>query len=258
MVSPAIFTKIIDSYLPEPHASLLNRIIFVISLKTSKVFYDELKIVGLLHLVVLSGINITMLASLITSITGFFSKGLSTMITILVIILFIIFVGPQAPLVRAGIMSILTSVAIIFGRKNIAIYSLFLSIIFIAVFYPTWLTSISFYLSYGATLGIMFFGQTQSKNVLISELKLSIAAQIFTAPIIFIFFKQISIISPLSNLLVAWIVPPLMVFGFLTALLGKINYLLGLAPAYICYGLLSYMIWVIKNLSMLPFIFIQF
>lgn len=258
MIGPSYFSQVINSYLPEPHASLLNGIIFGINLEASKDLYQQLKVVGLLHLVVLSGMNITILATIIASLTGFFSKFISSLITILVTILFIIFVGPQAPIVRAGIMSILTSVAIIFGRKNITLYSLLLSIFFIAVFYKNWLSTISLYLSYGATLGIILFGQTRSKNPILSELKISLAAQIFTVPIIFICFRQISLISPLSNIMVTGIIPPLMIFGFLVAILGKINYFLGLIPSYVCYGLLSYMIWIIKTLSGLPFAFIQF
>jgi len=155
-------------------------------------------------------------------------------------------------------MGSLTLVAILTGRKNFVLYSLFLSLIFIAIVFPRWLTSISLFLSYGATFGIVFFGQTPSKNWLIKELKITLSAQIFTVPIIFIYFKQISLIAPLSNVLVAPIIPPLMIFGFLTAILGKINYLLGLIPSYICYGLLTYMVWVVEILSKLSFMFIKF
>lgn len=258
MPNPSIFTSIINSYLPEPHASLLNGIIFGINLKTTKDFYEQLKIVGLLHIVVLSGINITILTAVISSMTTIFSKPISILLTILSVIFFVLFVGPQAPIVRAGIMGILTFVAIIYGRRTYALYSLFLSIIVVAIFWPKWLTSVSLYLSYGATLGIILFGQTTNKNQIIKDLRISLAAQVFTTPIIFIFFKQISIISPLSNLLVAGIIPPLMIFGFATAILGKIHYLLGLLPAYVCYGLLSYMIFVIEFLSKLPFAYFSF
>jgi len=258
MITPSIFTSIINSYLPEPHASLLNGIIFGINLKTSKLFYEQLKIVGLLHLVVLSGINITMLGAIIANITGFLGKRVSILLTILTIILFILFVGPQAPIVRAGIMGMLTLVAVLYGRKNIGLYSLFLSLIIIAIVFPDWLASVSLYLSYGATLGIMLFGQSSSKYRIVKDLKISLAAQIFTVPIIFIYFKQVSFISPLSNILVAPVVPPLMIFGFLTAILGKINYYFGLPFSYICYGLLSYMVLVIEILSKIPFIFLKF
>lgn len=254
-MNPSIFTSVINNYLPEPHASLLNGIIFGINLKTTKEFYQQLKIVGLLHIVVLSGINITMLAGIITNVTIFFGKRLSTLITILSLILFIIFVGPQAPVVRAGIMGILTLVAILFGKRNLVFYSMFLSILFIAIFFPNWLTSVSLYLSYGATVGIILFGQTKSKNFIVRDLKTSLAAQIFTTPIIFLYFKQISLIAPFSNLLIAPIIAPLMVFGFLTAILGKISYLLGYIPAQICYGLLTYCIFVINLLAKLPFVY---
>lgn len=257
-MNPAFFTSIINFYLPEPHSSLLNGIIFGINLKTAKVFYDQLKIVGLLHIVVLSGMNITILAAIVGNITSFFSRQISIMITILVIILFILFVGPQAPIVRAGIMGILTYVAILTKRKNFVLYSLFLSAVFIAIVFPAWLNTLSLYLSYGATLGIIFFGPKSKEEGLIKELKTTLSAQVFTAPIIFIYFKQISLISPLSNILVAPVIPPLMIFGFLTAILGKINYFLGLIPAYICYGLLTYIVWIVEILSKIPFAFIQF
>ncbi|MFA6016934.1 MAG: ComEC/Rec2 family competence protein [Patescibacteria group bacterium] len=258
MITPAIFTNVINYYLPEPHASLLNGIIFGVNLKTTKEFYQQLKVVGLLHLVVLSGINITLLSSIISSSTKFLSKLLSTLITILLVFLFVIFVGPQAPIIRAAFMGILTHVAIITGRKNYTLYALFLSFIFISVFWPAWLKTVSLQLSYGATLGIILFGQTQSNNYIWKNIKLTLAAQIFTVPIIFFYFKQISLIAPVSNLLVAETIPPLMVFGFLTAILGKISYFLGYIPSLICYGILSYLIWIIEVLAKLPFAFIQF
>ncbi len=258
MLTPSTFTPVINSYLPEPHASLLNGIIFGINLKTTKEFYQQLKVVGLLHLVVLSGINITLLSSMISSSTKFLSKLYSTLITILIIILFVIFVGAQAPIIRAAFMGILTHVAIITGRKNYTLYALFLSFIFILIFWSDWIKTVSLQLSYGATLGIILFGQGKNNNWIAKNLRLTLAAQVFTVPIIFLYFKQISLISPLANLLVAETIPPLMVFGFLTAFLGKINYFLGLIPAYICYGLLHYLVFVIKTLAKIPFAFFNF
>lgn len=268
MFGPKIFTSVINTYLPEPHASLLNGILFGINIHTSSNFYEQLKIVGLLHIVVLSGTNITLLANIIGSITSFAGKRVSVLITILSIILFIFFVGPQAPIVRAGIMGILTLVAILYGRKSTAFYSLFLSAFIIALIKPQWFSSISFQLSYGASLGLILFGkssESESKtmkdkviNYICKDLRTSFSAQVFTAPIIFIYFKQVSFISLISNLLVSWLIAPLMVLGFLTSVLGKIHYLLGLLPAYLCYGLLSYMIAVIEILAKIPFAYVKF
>ncbi len=258
MFSPDFFTSVINHYLPEPQASLLNGIIFGVNLKTSKSFYEQLKAVGLLHLVVLSGSNISLLAAMVSGLTVKLSKRLSSLITILIIIIFIIFVGPQAPVVRAGIMGVLTLVAIIYGRKNFVFYSLFISLIIIAIFWPKWLTSLSLQLSYGATIGIILFAPRKKLNYFKQQFLLSLSAQVFTAPLIFIHFRQLSLISPIANVLVAWLILPLMIFGFLTAGLGKINYWLGLIPSYICYGLLTYMVKVIDVLSKIPFGYFKF
>ncbi|MBI4225569.1 ComEC/Rec2 family competence protein [Candidatus Roizmanbacteria bacterium] len=267
-LTPTIFTSVIDSYLPEPHASLLNGMLFGINLKTSKVFYEQLKAVGLLHIVVLSGMNITLLASTITIATSFFGKLISSLITILTIIMFIIFVGAKAPIVRAGFMGILTLVALLYGRRKHTIYILFLSTLFIFIFWPTWIKTISFQLSYGSTLGIILFGQSrerQTNNILenlldwaAKEIKLSLAAQLFTAPLIFLYFKQVSLVSPISNLLVSFTIAPIMIFGFLTAILGRVNYSLGLVSGYICYGLLSYVVFVVETLSRIPIGYFKF
>lgn len=268
MPTPEIFTSVINSYLPEPHASLLNGILFGTPVKTSKLLYQELKMVGLLHIVVLSGMNITIIAATIASLTASFGKRVSILITILMVIFFILFVGFQAPVIRAGIMGILTLVAILYGRKNLALYALLISALLNAIFWPKLFMTISFQLSYGATLGIIFFARYKKiksdkllgriTNWVWKELKPTLAAQVFTVPIIFIYFKQISIIAPLSNLLISFVIPPLMIFGFLAAILGKVNFFLGLLPAYISYILINYIVSVIHLLSKFPFAYFQF
>jgi len=265
MPDPSIFTQVINLYLPEPHASLLNGILFGVSLKTTKLFYEQLKMVGLLHIVVLSGINITLLASIIASFTNFLNKKISVFITIVAIVLFILFVGPKPPIVRAGFMGILSLFAIIYGRQKHALYFLFLSAIIISAIKPEWIKTVSFQLSFAATFGIILFGKTKIsppdspakaiKYTLFKELKPSLAAQLFTVPIIFLYFKQISLIAPISNLLISPLIAPLMIFGFTASILGKIHYLLGIIPAYICYAILSYIVFIVERLSGLPFIF---
>jgi competence protein ComEC len=262
-MSPSIFTSVINSYLPEPQASLLNGIIFGVPLKVSKEFYQDLRTVGLLHIVVLSGINITLLSTIILSITRSFGKYVSIVITILTIIIFICFVGFQAPIIRAGIMGILTLVAILYERRTIILYNLVISVFVIVVFWPKWLSSLSFQLSYGATFGLLFFGaKTKSNDSLFgyikNDIRTSLAAQVFTAPLIFFHFKQISLISPIANLFVSYTIAPIMILGFLTAILGKIHFVFGLIPSWICYGILTYVIFVIKTLAKIPYANISF
>lgn len=266
---PEFFTNIILQLLPEPQASLLMGILFGIDIQRNAPIYTQLKHVGLLHLVVLSGMNITLLGALVGTTARFFGRFMSTVISLLTIIFFIIFVGPKAPIVRAGFMGSLTLVAIIYGRKVISIYLLILSGLFIAVLWPNWLSSVSFQLSYGATLGIILFYKPVIKNAnnslygrimnaTIKDLRVSLAAQIFTTPIIFYYFREISLIAPISNVLVSFLIGPLMIFGFCMSFLGAVNIVIGLPCGIISYGILSYMIVVIKVLHQLPLSFLAF
>jgi competence protein ComEC len=267
MISPSIFTDVINGYLPEPHSSLLNGILFGTPIKGNYEFYQDLKAVGLVHIVVLSGMNITFLGAILAKMTSSLSKHVSILLSIFSIIIFVLFVGPQAPIVRAAIMGCLTFVSILLGKKSIALYSLITSGILIALFIPQWISTISFQLSFAATLGIILLGGTRdtmipTKNTIVryvrENLRITLAAQIFTTPIISFYFHQISYISPVSNILVAWMIEPLMIFGFVTSILGVIWEPLGRVFSYICYGLLVYFVTVVEFLAHIPYSYMQF
>ena len=273
MLSTYFFTQVINGYLPEPHASLLNGILLGIPVRGQTLLYNQLKTVGLVHIVVLSGMNITLLSAIITNITSHLGKKISLLTTIATIIIFISFVGAQPPVIRAGFMGVLTLIGILLGRKTLVLYSLLLSAIFIAIFWPSWPTTISFQLSYAATLGLILFSKKgaptkneETNNTLKGKLteyvydewRTSMSAQIFTVPLICVYFRQISLISPIANILVSWTIAPLMIFGFMAAILGKIHFALGIVPAYISYGILTYIIFVVEMLSKVPFASISF
>jgi competence protein ComEC len=273
LFSPSFFTNISYDYLPPTHASLLNGILFGVQVSRYSLLYQHLKEVGLVHIVVLSGMNITILSTVVLNITARLSKKISIIITMISIIVFILFVGPQPPIVRAGCMSILVLLATLFGRKTLSLYILFLSGLIVGIMVPAWLTSISFQLSYAATLGLILFNQpikqqkTDTKKTSLfsalmayakMELYTSLAAQVFIVPLIFFYFKQISFISPLANILVAWTIAPIMFVGLLTVILGKIHFVLGLLPSYVAYGLISYLIFIVELLEKIPFASVSF
>lgn len=269
-LNPNIFRPLIDSYFPEPQASLFMGMLLGISLKNTGIFNTQVKIVGLSHLVVLSGTNISMLAAIAALFFSKFSKKMIIVITILILILFVIFVGPQAPIIRAAFMCIFTLVANLTGKKSTPIYLLILSLIFIMCIWPDWITSISLQLSYGATLGLILFSNNkQSTNKTKSspftdlmeyikeEFRLSLAAQVFTFPIIFYYFREAALIAPISNLLISWTVAPIMLLGIILLIVGSIDYNIGLIPALACYGLLTYIVKTIEILASIPYIFFR-
>ncbi len=289
--------SLINSYLPEPHASLLNGILLGRDLFVPTSFYNKLKVVGLIHIVVLSGMNITMLSGMILqSIIPLCGRRIATILAVVGIIAFITFVGIEPPLIRAGIMGILSLIGLLFGRKTLAIYTLILTSIIMIIIWREWITSISFQLSFAATLGIILFGNvnpeeqkkshpdppaggegsrknntldsspakrdqndkvTIIKEYLVDELRISLAAQFFTLPIIFFYFRQISFVSPIANILVGWTIAPVMILGIITIVFGMINWHAGFVVSWLCYGILEWIILVIETLAKIPFASIQ-
>lgn len=267
MITPQDLAAVVEGYLPQPHGALLNGMLLGLPIKGYKELYNNLKTVGLLHLVVLSGMNITIMTTIVTRLTSVFGRKISLLLSVLIIIFFIAFVSPQAPIIRAGFCSIFTIVALLFGRKAHPLYLLVLSAVVIGIFWPNWLTSISFQLSYGATLGILLFDKPRMlvsrtlKDKIISELKAefrtSLAAQAFTTPLIFLHFKQVSFIAPVTNVLVAFMVGPIMMVGFMMLFLGKIVPVLAYIPALIVYSMLGYILAVVDFLSKIPFVYMS-
>jgi len=255
-----IFTDVINTALAEPYSSLLNGITFGKDVPSYGDIYLKFKKSGLLHIMVLSGSNIAMLGAMIEALFGFANKKIAIILTICFIAIFTISVGFEPPVVRAAIMGTISLMAIVFDRKATAIYSLALTGMVTLVIWPTWLTNISFWLSYGATLGIVLFGSPQSKPRwwLPKELRISIAAQIFTTPIIFAYFKQVSLVSPVSNVFVSFIIGPLMALGFCISLLGLAHSSLTVPFAFIATGMLKYLLFIVDLSSSIPYSFLTF
>ncbi len=85
------------------------------------------------------------------------------------------------------------------------------------------------------------------------DLRVTLAAQIFTIPLILFHFHRISIISPLTNILIGWIIQPITVLGFIATIAGWIFLPLGMVVAWMVWLPLQYMILMIQATSMLPF-----
>lgn len=257
-MTPEYFAGIIRLYLPEPHASLMNGILLGIPLKNQWGLYQSLIKVGLVHMIVLSGMNITLLNEMLDSVVFFLPKTAKIYVKIFTIVIFTLFVGIQPPIMRAAIMGIITLLGLQIGRKVSPWYCLLISGMVCLILWPTWISSLSFYLSYTSTSGIIllpkpFSIKTSQKKPLtflwkyvLDDLQVSIAAQLFTLPLIWYYFGRISLISPLSNLLVSWTIAPIMILGVFICLCHPISSYLAKPFALCSYVLISYMLSVVR------------
>ncbi len=305
----ADFTAVVNGILPEPHAGLLNGIIFGTKATISKDLYDALVQTGTLHIIALSGMNITILTNLVgITLLRFVSRRIASLLTIIIIIGFILFVGVSASVVRAGIMGSLALLAVVFGRQTWSLLFLILAACGMLLVNPTWIADIGFQLSVFATLGIILFGkkitkagpaglalrsqknlgpssvsltldhsrgalkkvnpdqifslpaQYLPKSVFVflwplieDDLRVTLAAQTFTIPLILFHFHRISLISPLTNILIGWTIAPITMLGLAASVLGRIWMPLGLVIGWVVWVPLQYMLLAIWITSTIPF-----
>jgi len=267
MVNP--FLDVINQILPEPQASLLSGILFGVKTALPKDLYQALITTGTIHITALSGQNISILTRIVSECTLPLGRKISIWITVATICLFIWFVGFEPTIIRAAIMGSLALFAVYFGRKNWSLLTLILAAVIMLLMNWSWITSVSFQLSFFATLGIILFSAKSSamptktlKDEIKRELKLNLrttlSAQVFTLPLIFYYFHQISFIAPITNTLIGSFIAPIMTLGLLAALVGRLFLPLGVMLGWLVWVPLTIVIQLVQITAQIPFASIAF
>jgi competence protein ComEC len=118
---------------------------------------------------------------------------------------------------------------------------------------------IGWQLSFLAILGLIYLQPLLQKGVMkitankgklfFEALNATIAAQIATAPVILYNFGNFSVIAPIANLLVVWVVPVLTITMMASLALTAIFPSLGLFFFLPCWIMVKYIFWIVQILS---------
>lgn len=242
----------INKMLPSPQAELLSGIILGNKKDLPASLKLALRDTSTLHMVVVSGQNLTLLAALLMSLSGLIRRKWAIFISLIGIIFYTLLTGAQIPVLRAAIMAILSFTAQIFGRQKDAVWILMLTAAVLLLVNPRWISDLSFQLSFLATLGVLVVAPVlESKlnffpNFIKQDITITVGAQVMVIPVIAQYFHQISIVGVLSNLLVGWTIPIIMVLGTLMILLGSLF-------AFFTNIFLTYFTYVVYFFASLPF-----
>lgn len=261
------FVESFSRVIPEPHSSLLAGLTVGAKQSLGTDLLDKFREVGLIHIVVLSGYNVTIIADFIVKIFSFLPRFASLSLGSLSIIFFAVATGGSATIVRASIMALIAILARATGRTNQMTRALFLAGAIMVIHNPAILTfDPSFQLSFVATLGLIhiapriekYFGFLTERFSLREFAVATISTQIAVLPLLVSMTGEISLISPVVNILVLAFIPLTMLLGFITGVFGFFSYYLALIPGYITYILLSYELWIVNIFSQIPFLSISF
>lgn len=230
-VLPQIRNKIIIFYkssLPEPYSSLISGMVLGSKNMPSQ-FWNQLRNTGTAHMVVASGTNVALVSGFVLNLlVKFINRKLALFVSIFVVVVYMFFSGLDAPIIRASIMAIFTFIGQLNGRVIDSWRNLILSGLLMLLINPNWITDLGFILSFVATLSLMVFQKPIDNKFKFlplgvrESLSTSLAAQVGVLPIMYLTFGQFNLLSPLINLLVNWVVSPVMVIGIVAGIVGLI------------------------------------
>jgi len=256
------FMKNIGKVISPPESDLANGLILGARGGFDTKTRDEFISTGTIHIIALSGYNVTIVAEGAMKVIGLvFASVVGTIFAILVIILFVILAGASATAVRAGIMAVIILFARLTGRTYDAGRALVIAALLMIAYDPRVLTDISFQLSFIATFGVLFITPKVIGWVKFLPMKFgfrelvatTIAATISVLPILLYTTGILSIVSLPVNILILPLIPLTMFFSFLAGVFGFISTIIALPFAYIAHLLLSYIFSIIHFFASLSF-----
>ncbi|MBI2627586.1 ComEC family competence protein [Candidatus Nomurabacteria bacterium] len=217
---------------------------------------------GTIHIVALSGYNVTIVAEWIMKIFAFLPRNLGFGAGLLGILLFVVMAGGQSTAVRAGVMASLALIARATGRNYDVARALLLAGVAMILLNPFILVyDVSFQLSFIATVAVIFLAPRIEKYFLWAPdyfklrdiISVTCAAYIFVLPFILYKMGNLSLVALPANILILPFIPITMIFGFFTGLAGLISYIFAVPFGFVSYLFLHYELWVVDFFSSLPF-----
>ncbi len=235
----------------------------------SNEFRDELVTTGTIHIIALSGYNVTILAN---ALRAFFlivlkvSERAAAMGGALIIVLFVVMTGLQSSAIRAGIMALIG----IFAREQGRTYSAFRALVFagfvMILYNPRYLVyDVSFQLSFLATLGLIFLtpiferklARVPKKILLVVPLRelaaTTLGAQVGVLPFILYKMGTLSLIALPANVAVLPTIPFAMGIGAFSGLVASFSPLLATPFSLASHLLLAYIQNTVHFFAQVPY-----
>jgi competence protein ComEC len=203
--------------------------------------------------------------------------------SVILIWVYIVLVGFPASGIRAGVMATILLLSQKLGRQNTNSRTIIMAGAVMLFLNPLLLLyDAGFQFSFLAALGIIYLNslfnnlfnfvfkfflkiKTEKPKQILSMLSTTFSAQVFTLPLMAYSFGNISLVSPITNLLILPIVEPLMIFGFISVFVGAMSNFLGFILSFPCQILLIYFTkvidifsqpWAIKTMQDVSFVWL--
>lgn len=237
-------------------ASLVSSIAFGYTDFLDEEDKENMKSLGLMHAVSVSGLHMALVYGALRKIFG-------RRYTPFVALLYVLFTGASISTIRAYLMIICMSAASPLRRNYNPIAGLSLAGVIILILKPYGVFEVGFELSFLATLGIILFNKKINKKLyklpkyLREGLSLTLSAQILSFPVLVGTFKEFSFNFIIGNIILSPIISGIVLIGNLLVISWWIPFLFN----YLCFItyyatlLMDKMIFIVEKFTLPMFYF---
>ncbi|WP_410569472.1 ComEC/Rec2 family competence protein [Amycolatopsis sp. cmx-4-61] len=216
--------------LPEEPAGLLPGLVLGDTSALSPRVEQEFVAAGLTHLTAVSGGNLAVVCGAVLLLLRLLRLGprLSAAAAGACLAGFLVLVGPEPSVLRAGVMAAVALLALALGRRGSALPALAFAVCVLVVADPAMATEFGFALSVCATGGLVLLAPRWAGALVrrgippgfAEGLAVPLAAFLVTAPVLAGMAGSVSLVSVLTNVLAAPVVAPATVLGVLATVTG--------------------------------------
>ena len=178
---------------------------------------EKMRIVSLTHLVAVSGSNCAIVVGMVylVAVGLRFGRTGRTVISLTALLLYVLLIGPDPSVLRAGVMAASVTLMIALGRRTWALNALALATLVLLIADPWLAVEFGFGLSVLATAGILLLAPAIAERLgnrmpmlLALGLSVTISAQLFCLPLLMQLQPGLPTYSVIANLLAGPMVAP--------------------------------------------------
>lgn len=253
-------------FLPKAESGLMRGILLGDTEDIPADIKSSFKRTGLAHILAVSGMNVTMLVTILYFLSALLPIGRISQLVVMLLMIgfYTLLVGMEPSILRASAMGVVAISAVALARKPNLINALSVAGLATLIYDPGLLFSVSWQLSFVATLYIILlvpvFKDTFSflPRLFSGILAVTIAAQLGVTPILIYYFGQVSLVSVIANFCVSTVVFLAMVVGMTMVVVDLISPFLTYIVSLPAHLILLYMIETAHFLSALPYAAVHF
>lgn len=268
----------LSSVLNSESSGLLMALMLGNKATMNKAIQESFRQAGLSHIVVVSGLHLSIIAGFVFKLLSLFikEKKITAGITIGIILLYVVFTGFTYSVIRCAVMNIIYLCSYFSMKKTDPFNSLGFAGLLITLINPLAIGNLGLIMSFSATLGIISV-ENKINGFILSRLpraikdkrlrlvnwlvkyivscaSVSLSATLFTLPVMVFVFESFSTYFLLSNLLVTAVAPVTIILGIILTvllyipILSAIAEIIAVAENCLC----CFIIWVSEFVSGLP------